>query len=294
MIGKKFRYKGLDFSDNVQNISQQTSWYSYIIQDNVRNISTKTTIFDNANSHWWYSWEALAWPRLFSFTGKVIGTNKTNRDIAWDLLVSNIKPEWTLNALTRGFYDLNFQDDWGNERTVKCKVYWVPEPTNWLGSPVIDFTFELLWESEKIYWVTTYTITGTRAFFGWITLPTTLPIWMGGYAWAIPITNAWNWIAPCKIQIIWQATNPKIINITNGNKYRLDLVTTNLILDNRNLNINPLETFIVTDNWVNVKEFRNSWADISLEAWLNYIAILTDDPTETPVVKITYRDTYIY
>jgi len=294
MIWKAFRYKWLDFTDSVQVLSQHTNWYSYIIQNNIRNTALRTNITDKANFHWWYSSETLAWPRLFTFEWKVIWTTKAQRHTARSLLLNAIKPEGNPNIINRWFYDLQFQDDGWNEKVAVCKVYSMPSPENWLDSPVIDFSFELLSESERIYWATTHTITGARAFLGWMTLSTTLskPFW--NYVWAIPVTNSWDWIAPCKIQIVWKATNPKIINVTNWNKYRIDWTTTNLILDNRNLNNNPLENFIVTDNWVNIKSQRNSGADIFLDSWINYIAVLTDDPLENPIVYITYRDTYLY
>jgi len=107
------------------------------------------------------------------------------------------------------------------------------------------------------------------------------------------VDNKGDWIAPLKIQIAGQCTNPKIINTANGNKYRITGTTTNLVLDNRNLNNNPLEIFIVTDNGVNIKEKRHSGADIFLNAGMNHIAVLTDDPTENPTITITYRDTFI-
>ncbi len=294
MIGKARRYKWLDFTDSVQVASQRSNWYSYIIQNNVRNTVLRTNLTDKANFHWWYASETLAWPRLFSFEWKVIGTTKAKRHTARSLLLNALKPEWNPNIVNRWFYPLQFQDDGWNERVAYCKVYSMPSAENWLDSPVIDFSFELLSESEKIYGATTHTITGTKAFIGGWTLSTTLPTTFWSFAWAIPVTNAWNWIAPCKIQIVWTATNPKIINTANGNKYRINWTTTNLVLDNRNLNNNPLENFIVTDNGVNIKAQRNSWADIFLDPWLNHIAVLTDNLNETPIVYITYRDTFIY
>lgn len=292
MIWKNFVYKWLDFTDQVQQTKLTNSGYCYILQDVIKNVPLRTQTSDKANFHWWYSSETLAGQRLFTFVGKVVWLDKDKRHQARRELMLALVPEWNPNIINRGFYELLRQDDWGNNRLAYCKVYWMPEPTNDLDSPVIDFRFELLSETERIYW-DQHIVQWHKAIHGWITLSTTLPETFGSYVWAIPITNNWDWIAPTKIQIVGKCTNPKIINTRNGNKYRINWETNNLVLDNRNLNNNPLETFIVTDNWVNIKEKRHSGADIFLEAWLNSIAVLTDDPTENPVITITYRDTFI-
>jgi len=294
MIGKARQYKWLNFTDSVQVLQQHTSWYSYIIQDNVRNTPLRTETYDRANFHWWYSSETLAWARLFTFTWKVIGTNKSNRDTARSLLVNAIKPEWNPNIQNRWFYDLLRKTDWWEDRTCKAKVYSMPNPTNWLDSPFIDYTFDLYCENEKVYDPTTQIVTWWRWYFWWQTLRTRLPSYLSWFNWYIPVTNNWDWYAPIKVQIVWQATNPQIINLTNGNRYRITWITTNMVLDNRNLLNNPTETLIVTDNWQNIKALRHSWADIFLNPWLNNIVVLTDNITETPTVYITYRHTFIF
>lgn len=293
MIGKAWQYKWLNFTDSIQVTSQQSNWYSYIIQDVVKNVPLRTQTYDRANFHWWYSSNTLAWSRLFSFTGKVIWTNKDKRNMVLALLMAKIQPEWNPDIQNRWFYDLSWLTDWWDNRTCKAKVYTMLNPTNWLDDPIIEYTFELYSETEKIYDPTTQLITWARAFFGWITLPIPLPTYLAWYAWAIPVTNNWDWYAPCKIQIVWQATNPQIINLTNNNKYRVGWVTTNLVLDNTNLNNDPLKLLVVTDNGADIKSQRRSGSDIFLNPWLNHIAILTDVPTETPIVYITFRDTYI-
>jgi len=294
MIWKSRRYKTLDFTDSVQVVSQTSNWFSYIIQDVKKDVPLRTNVNDKANYHWWYSSNTLAWPRLFTFTWKVIGTKKDKRNIWLSLLMNKIKPEWNPNISNRWFYDLERQTDWWDERTCKAKVYQMITPTNWLDDPIIEYTFELYSETEKIYSPTVQTVSWFRGFFWWVTLPTTLPTYLAWFSWSIPLTNNGDWFAPIKIQVVWTCTNPKILNLTNNNKYRITGTTNNLILDNRNINNNPLETFIVTDSWTDIKKKRSSWADIFLDPWLNHIVVLTDDPTETPTVTITFRDTYIF
>ena len=293
MIWKARRYKGLDFTDSIQVASQVSNWFSYIIQNAEYWVNLRTQSTERANYHGWYSSNTLAWPRLFTFTWKVIGTKKQDRHNWLSLLTNAIKPEWNPDTTNRGFYDLQRQDDWWNERTCKAKVYSMVKPTNWLDDPIIEYNFELYSETEKVYSPTVQTITWNLASFGGMTLSTTLPTTSWNYTWAIPLTNAGNRYAPLKIQIVWTCTNPQIINVTNGNKYRINWITTNLILDNRNLTNDPTQLFIVSDSGTNIKSQRRSWADIFLDPWLNKIAIITDNPNETATVYITFRNTYI-
>ena len=85
-----------------------------------------------------------------------------------------------------------------------------------------------------------------------------------------------------------------MINLTNNNKYRITGITTNLILDNRNLLNDPTANLIVTDNWVNIKAQRHSWADIFLDPGANHLVVLTDIPSEAPMIYVTFRDCYIF
>jgi len=293
MIGKNFIYKWYDFSDEAQEIKLNTEWYWIILQDVNRNLSLRTNTTDRANFHWWYASETLAWPRLYTITGKIVGQTKALRDKGWQELVTIIKPEGNPNIVNRGFYPLQFKDDWWQDLVAYCKVYSMPNATNDLDNPVIDFTFELFSETERIYWTETKVVSGKKAFISWITLPTTLPTVLGTYWWTIIVENKGNWIAPMKIQVVGKSTGLKLINTTNGNKYRLNWETSNFVIDNRNLNNNPIENLIVTDNGVNIKSRRNSGADIFLNPWINHIAVLTSDTTEDPNITITFRDTYI-
>lgn len=293
MIGKNFVYKWYDFSDEVQEIKLNTEWYWVILQDVNRNLSLRTQTTDRANFHWWYASDTLAGARLYTFTGKIVGQSKALRDKGWQELMSVIKPEGNPNVINRWFYPLTFKDDWWKDLVAYCKVFSVPVASNELDNPVIDFTFELYSETERMYGVESKVVSGKKAFISWITLPTTLPTALWTYWGTIIVENTGNWIAPCKIQVVWQASNLKLINTSNGNKYRLNWDTTNFVMDNRNLNNNPLESLIVTDNGVNIKNRRNSGADIFLEPWINHIAVLTSNIIDDPNITITFRDSYI-
>lgn len=294
MLWKAYRYKWLDFTDLFQHNLYQIDGYSYLLQDVIKDTTTRTEVTNKANFHGWFSSETLVNPRLLTFTWKVVWLTKEKRHLWFNALVSAIKPEWNPNIQNRGFYELQFQDDNGTEKVLYAKVFTPPTATNWLSDPVIEYSFELLCESEKVYGATIKTETGWQSYFGGMTLPTTLPTTFWWFVWSLEVENEWNWIAPCKIQVVGTATNPKVYNLTNWQKYRLWMVTENLVLDNRNINNNPTENFIVTNNWFNVKSWRLSWSDIFLQPWVNNIAVISDDPSEIFTVTITYRDTYIY
>ena len=294
MLWKSYKYKWLDFTDLGQEQLLQSQWYCYVLQDVIKDTTTRTDVTNRANFHGGFSSETLANPRLLTFTGKVVWLTKAQRHLWFNALVSTIQPEGNPNIQNRWFYDLLFEDDGGTEKLLYAKVFTPPTATNWLDDPIIEYTFELLCESEKVYGVQNKQVTWWKAVVWWMTLPTTLPTVLWWFAWAIEVINDGNWIAPCKIQVVGTATNPKIYNLTNNQKYRLWLVTDNLILDNRNINNNPLETFIVTNNWFNVKANRLSGSDIFLQPWTNHIAVVTDVWSEDIQVIITYKDTYIY
>ena len=293
MIGKAWKYKGLDFTDAIQIASQMSNNYSYILQDINMNVPLRTNTYDRENYHWWFSSNTLAGSRLFTFKWLIIWVKKSDRDKARQLLMSQLQPEGNPNIQNRWFYDLSWQTDWWALRTCKAKVFSMPQATNDLGSPIINFTFELYTETEKIYSPTTQVITWWLGYHWGISIPLPLPTYLSWYAWYVNIMNNWDWTAPCRIEVNGICTNPQIINLTNNNKYRIAWNTNDLVLDNRNMNNNPLEIFLVTDNWLNIKDKRSSGADIFLDPWLNHIVVLTDNPSETATVSITFRYTYI-
>lgn len=299
MLGKAYQYKWLDFTDQVQSSLLESQGYCYVLQNIDKNVPLRTDTFDNANYHGWYSSATLAGGRLFTFAGKVCALTKEKRWQAWRILMNKLQPEPNPNVLSRWFYDLTWTDDDGSLRTVKAKVFTHPQPSNGVVDPentVIDFVFELYAETEKVYDPVVNTETGGIGTHGGMTLSTPIPDYLSWFAWYIECNNEGNRDAPLKVQVVWSVTNPKIINITNQQSYRLGTPTnpytsTNLVYDNRNLNNVITERLVVTDNNVDVKKERSSWSDIYLSPWINYIIVLG---TGTANVTVTRRDTYFY
>lgn len=293
MLWKKFKFKNLDFTDSVQRVLQRTSWYSYPLQDKEDDMSMKTEILENSNYHGGVASHTLAGLRYFNFAGVVIGMDKTKRWTVRELLQQeiNIKPDVNANE----YFDLFWDTDNDKPRTCKVKVSRpITKSSNELGSPLISYNFQLLCPSEKIYGTTWKNAQFSLGILWWFPIPYTLPhsiSWYGGY---VTLNNEWNRHAPIQIQIVGKCTNPKIINITNGQKYRLNAVTNNLIYDNLNLDFDQTKFLVVEDMWQNVKNLRISGGQIFLEPWINHLVVLSDDPTEDPQIFIKYRDTFNY
>ena len=294
MIWKNRKYRWIDFSDDIQNISMQDNGYGIFIQNEVHPAVLRTDTFDRANYHGGYSSETLAGGRLFTFDCILVGNTKAKRHIAWNSLVAILQPDPNPWALGRGFYDLDFKDDWGNDRTVKVKVFTVPTPDNGLDDPTIRFTFELYAEEEKIYWTEVKSETWTVGYLGGTTLPMTLPTTLSWYIGKITVNNEWNWAAPIRVSLVWNAVNPKIKNVTNGNIYRIDKTTSNLVFDNRNLDNDATKRLVVTDNWTDIRAYRSSGASVYLDPGENELVVLTDNYDTTNIVTITWRDSHLY
>jgi len=289
MLWRKFAYRWLDLTDGVQS--------DIVLIDNVRNIPLRTQLYNRANYHGTYTSSTLAWGRLFIFRGQIFGETKAERRAGRKKLIDVIQPEPNPNAYNRGFYELTWETDWGIEMTTMAKVYQAPEATNWLDDPIIEFTFSLYAESEKVYEPTQKTASGWIWFFIGTPLSTPLPTPFSWYAWAISCTNEGNRPAPIKVNVVGSCDNPRIINTTNSQKYYIGngsnpYTSTNLVYDNRNLDNSPTEQLIVTDQWTNIKQYRTQGGDIFLEPWENHLVVLADDYPNSSSVTITWRDSY--
>ena len=293
MLWKKFKFKTLDFTDSVQRASQQANGYSYTLQDKDDDINVKTEIVENSNYHGGVASHTLAWLRYFNFAGVAIGLDKTKRWTVRALLQAsiNIKPDVNANE----YFDLFWDTDDDEARTCKVKVSRpVTKQSNELWSPLIPYSFQLLSPSEKIYAPTRKSAQFSLGILWWFPIPYTLPHPISGYGGYVTLNNEWNRHAPIQLQIVGKCTNPKIINITNGQKYRLNAVTNNLVYDNLNLDFDPTKLLVVEDMWQNVKNLRLSGGQIFLEPGINNLVVLSDDPSETPQIFIKYRDTFNY
>lgn len=292
MIWTNWNYKGIDFTDSVQYISKVDNWYAIFLQNEEHNTQSTMNSFERANYHGGYSSEVLVNPRYLNFTWKIVWHTKALRHEAWNTLISAIQPD--PNPASPSFYNLTFKDDGWNDRLIYAKVETMPQASNWLDDPIIEFSFTLYSETEKVYGSTTNTATWWVGIIWWNTFATTFPTTFSWYGWTIACTNAGNRSAPIKVSVVWNIVNPKIINTTNWQKYRIDKTTSNLIFNNRNEDNDPKKRLVVTDSWVDIRWYRNSWAGIYLNPWINNLVVIWDSYDAGTTVTITFLDTYIY
>jgi hypothetical protein len=281
MIIKDVTYKWYNLSSTTYNI---------VLNENNKNVALRTNIYQKQNFHGARSSYTLSEWRLFIFSGVIYGATYIERQTGVDYINWLIKPEGLPSETNTGYYELTWKD-WNNNK-FKCnaKVYKVCEFKHVVNEPIIEFTFELYadvpyyfgYTDQVVTWASTNNLAG-------VLLPSILEFWLSWVANTMSILNSWNFVAPCKIELVWTLENPVIYNNTNSTAYRLDwITTTDLIIDNR------WESLIVTDEWDNVSKYRGSWsASIFLAPWLNEIYIFWDNADPSIVATVTYNHTYI-
>jgi len=296
MIWYDFKYKWIDFSDDIQLANKASNGYGFIVENVKCWLKLSTDISELANYHGSYASNTQAGGRLFTFDVNIIYDLPGDKGIWYYEIVSKIQPENNLGKYGRWFYPLEFTDYNWNELFVNAKVHGMPEPgdidCNWSDK----VSFELYAETEKIYRKTEDVATGRIGIFWWITLQHTLPtplwdtsVWGG----AILCANGWNRYAPIKLQIQGSVTNPKIINLTTMEAYRLGMTGTNIIYDNRNITNDPRDTLKVTSSWVDASKYRTTGWQIFLAPWNNYILVTADSYDPATTVTVSFYDTFI-
>jgi len=295
MINKNWKYKDIDFSCSEVVSSKSLNWYSYLIRNMTMQTWLRTDFFDIANYHWSFVSETLATWRTFTFECTLYADDMAKATDWRNKLIKNLQPEANPWSLNRGFYPLYFTDWNWVDKFVYAKVTELPDPSfDSKITKTFDFTFSLYAESEKIFSTTYNSSVWSIWFQWWFTLPTPLPNSLSWYAWYISCNNIWNWSAPINVSIVWDVVNPKLINITNWNKYRIDKTITNLVFNNINLENNPTKRLLVTDAWTNISQYRNSWAWIYLDSGVNNFIVLADSFSWNPIVTVNRYNTYLY
>lgn len=285
MIWQNYCYKDFSFSD-LLGYDQRV-----VLTDVNTKIDTNTNIYNRANYHGTYSSKTLARGRLFTFKGVIFDNDPVIREQKWEMLNSIIQV--SPNPWGTEFYPLSWDTKFGETRQVMAKVFTLPEATNGLWHPHIDFTFELYAENPWIFWIQENEAFGSLGVYGWTRLSRKLSNRFNAYNNRIYVVNNGNFDAPCKIEIVWPTQDVQILNLTNGTKLKLNGTTNNLIIDNRNLANDPKQNFVITDNGNNARYKRAWWWPITLAPWPNYISVSDlwhDSSTE---ITITWYDTYI-
>jgi len=281
MIIKDITYKGFALSSET---------YHIIMSESNKTVSLRTDINAKQNFHWARSSSTLAEWRLFTFSWIIYGATYAERQIGVDYINNLIKPEWIPSLTNTWFYQLTWKDWNDNIYKTQAKVYKSCEFNHTVNEPTIEFSFELYSEVPYYFWFTDQIFTGASTNnTAWIILPAILPFGLSWIANTLQVTNWWDFVAPCSIEIVWTLENPVIYNNTTVTAYRLDwITTTDLVIDNRG------STLIVQDNWLDVSKYRGSWSStVFLNPWLNEIFIFWDNASPSVVVTIEYNYTYM-
>lgn len=290
MIGKHFAFRELNFDDAYQIQLQDKLGYSYPLQNIDYNLQERTQVSLNENYHGGLLSATLYGVRYFDFEGVAIGLEKEQRGQVLHLLKSQLSIE--ANPQKNPYYSLFWKTD--DDRAVFCKVKVSKSISfkNALGDIRMLYDFQLASPSEKYYGTELKRVDKILWSAGGTSLSTGLGVALGGYGAEISVENRGNRQAPIRLEVKGRCTNLKILNLTNGQKFRVEAITEDFVYDNQNLNFEPNKELVVEDKGVNIKPLRSTGGQIYLEPWYNRLVVLTDNPGEKASIQLFYRDTY--
>ncbi len=276
MIIHNVKFNWYDLSDALAGTN------NLVLEDVNKTVELRIEIFNKQNSSGGVSTDALASPRLFTFSGTIFWDRAGSQN--WQELLSNMLRLWD------GKKELSWEDDGGNKYKTQAKLYSMPRYTTNIDNDIVWFTFELLSDNAEYISFESKITTGGLGVLGgttlWVTLWTTL-------SWIIDdftVNNLGDFRALTRVEIQWELVNPKLQNLTNGKFYQLSRTTTDLIYDNTS------DPVTVTDMWINVRGDRVSGSTgIVLEPGENNLILISDNySVENDItVKITYNDTFL-
>lgn len=290
MIGKNFRFKELNFADEVQIHLQREQGYSYPLQNVDYNIQERTQISLNESYHGGLISSTLYGVRYFDFEGVGLGMEKEQRGKVYQLLRTQLNIE--ANPQKNAYHHLFWLTD--DDRAVFCKVKVTKavDFKNALWEIRMPYEFQLASPSEKYYGVELKTVEKQLWSAGGTSLSTGLGVALWGYGGEIVVENRGNRQAPIRLEVKGKCTNLKILNLTNTQKFRVEAITEDFVYDNQNGDFLPNKELVVEDKGINIKPKRSTWGQIFLEPWVNRLVVLTDNPSERAEIRLLYRDTY--
>jgi hypothetical protein len=269
MVGKNFIYNGVSIPYTTAE-GRAAGWYADVLwmTPSVRNLQTQRQDF-----HGMISKPTFAEGRLISVNGEIFDVNKTNRgtirNIISDLFVIESFP-----AEVDEFKKLEFTDDDGTEWFLWAKVYNMPRFEHGRADAIIRFFAQLYAQNPLIFSKIDKSESGIYGVGSWgVLLPTTLPIALSAALNSFTCTSAGNFATPAKITITDDIKNPKVLNLTNGKffKVNVDMVPGDtLVLDT--------DAVTATLNGVSVLANRADGSDwLFIEPGNNDFVLLGDD-----------------
>lgn len=279
MLGSNFSYDGTTIptykSQSTDWIAENIKWATPVIQNSQINKQDFHGIISNPT---------FARARLIIINGKIFSTTKTGRGSARNT-VDNLFQIDNFPAQNQGFKTFAFTDDDGVQKFINAKVYSRPEYDNGQGDAIIDFSVELLAQDPLIRSINMVSQTGNYGFFGGVLLSTTLPISFDSVDGEFTATNDGNFASPCKITINDEIVNPKILNMTTGRFFKLNISMNTgdeLVIDSEERTAKLNGTSVMA-----YREDGSNW--IFANPGQNTFVLLGDDYDATNLTKVSIK-----
>lgn len=262
MLGKNFSYRGTTFPWTAAE-GRANGWYADV---DWTNVPTQNPDQPRQDYHGVIAYPTLSRGRIVEVSGQIFSSSKAARGAIEDALSSLFRLE-DFPVLGSGFYDLSFDDDTGNSWNISVKVASVIKFDHARGEPIINFTVNLFSEDGKIRSQSINEENGIYGLYGGFPLSTELPVALDDSVNTFTATNDGTIGAEAKITITGDIVNPKIVNITNGRFFGLDLTVSSgetLIIDTAELTaekntVNVLANRSSGSNWLYVSPGENTF-----------------------------------
>lgn len=305
MLGQKYSYKWYSLEqldtgvyDSINDAKRLKKSEILRLSDVKDDIKVRQDEAKKSNWHWSVAWPSIMEPRLMTFTGTIYAPKDMSGVPQIRKLEKKIEEFRKIiavegNTMADPYYDLNWWTRYNEQRTVKAKVYGVPEIKHEKMNPWADFVFELYSPDPRYYHPIKRTATGWKWTIGGTNLDNYLPNpTITSYTNPIVVDNKWNSFAKCKITVTGTGQNVVIYNTTNDYKIRVSWTTYNLSVSSLNPTNDPNKIFEVLEGSNDIRNRVVYWWWIYLNSWINNIVVLSDDLSDLSVVVERY-DTYI-
>lgn len=285
MIGQFFTYneKSLPYT---REEGREEGWYPSV---QVMNIATDYDTDPRQGMHGVYCSPVFARERVIEVRGKIWGKTKEERGIRR----KKLEEIFTLPSLptrSNGYYPLAFTDDDGTQWEIQAKVITLPSYDHDLSAFVIDFSLELLAQNPVMYSKEEYSFSGNYGRMAGSPLNFTLPQSLSEYSGKVEAINEGSFSSPCRIEISGSITNPKILNITTGQSWKINRQITpddHVVIDgfSQTLTINEIDS-------ISLRAEGSKW--VQMTPGVNYFVLTGDDYDADDTQKASFTVFYKY
>lgn len=288
MIGSNFIYDGVSIPYTAAE-GRAAGWYADI---KWTSLSTRNFISSRQDFHGTISKPTFADGKLIDVKGEIFSTSKASRGTIKNTVANLFKIE-EFPAEENELKKLEFKDDDNSEWYIWAKVYTMPDYEHERGEPVITFSLQLYAPDPLVLSKNAKTESGNYGLFGGVNLPVELPTDLAGSLNYIECENEGNFAAKALITVEGEIENPKVMNLTTGRYFKLNLsmVAGDILIINTNDNTVEL-------NGVNVLGDRadgSNW--LFVNSGTNYFILTGDDfdfdDQDKATFEVEWHDTKI-